>query len=821
MAAPAYIECELSVRPPRVATLVPVASEPGDLTWMTRMTRMLEDYSRAWGGEGNIIVPWDPSERIRPEFWWPLRSFDPDYVTHFSPSANEIRLRDPQEYERWVDETVTATAERNGRAPDEVRAMLAGQFPPERDVDFGTGWGATMPLGLNGDEVRRQLSPLTVREHALLGSFQAGGVPPDPLVDLAEFFRKSDLWVFEGLDDLDARLALLAKSRVGAFAPDFQASLRPPDHSVATVAVADEHVDALIQLAWYGSSNQDYITSGKPRWGGWRQPDWAEYPTLAKTPFALGLAGCAWFIPGGGNMPGGKPFVYVFGRTADDYCLAQCLDRLYSQAAWVPVDSWSDQDSLGSAMLRRLQADVPEMTEHRPVWLTSMSLDDAELGALRASLAAEEGEESPGKPVEIVAAADLVDPGWKPLRICDVEHFADDQVEPFIDGVLAGRLKSPLPSAVPDLGDQISWQVDVVYRKNELPNRSALSEGLKDGASWECWLRSAFGGVSYRSDKMGLVRGGTPLQNRIARPRLRLPDAMELFRSLLPDGYSCRLSDKGHYTEQMLRLWGDLDSLALDMASGSAAALMNAFVARRQFAAGRSYELDGRLYVNLSGLAEATGEDPEVVRLLVDRLQQIGVLRPGRVLTCPRCRSTGWHSVDSAGQMFTCQRCSSATLVTSPVWKPRGGPEPGIYYGLAEVVFQAILNGGRLPVLALKKLKDDAASMLYSPEMGIWQPGQDRPLMEVDIWAVRDGRVLLGEVRSVDRVRHNRMHAKLTPDDCEKLASAAHLATADEVLLATNAVAFSKEWVKRLNGALARKANAGPVPHVRVIDNLG
>lgn len=93
--------------------------------------------------------------------------------------------------------------------------------------------------------------------------------------------------------------------------------------------------------------------------------------------------------------------------------------------------------------------------------------------------------------------------------------------------------------------------------------------------------------------------------------------------------------------------------------------------------------------------------------------------------------------------------------------------------------------------------------------------------MAVDEWVVEDGRVILGEVRSVDRAgRRWRKQAKLTPEDCDKLAFAAVLATADEVLLATNAVALSRASVVALEGALVKVDGNGLVPAVRVMNGV-
>jgi hypothetical protein len=62
-----------SVRPARVAIIV----DKNDEDWEHTCLRIIEFYSRVWGGAYNFIVPSDGT-KIDERFWTLLEAFDPD-----------------------------------------------------------------------------------------------------------------------------------------------------------------------------------------------------------------------------------------------------------------------------------------------------------------------------------------------------------------------------------------------------------------------------------------------------------------------------------------------------------------------------------------------------------------------------------------------------------------------------------------------------------------------------------------------------------------------------------------------------------------------
>src|SRR3954454_24139617 len=93
LASDSFKTVHASVRPARVAVIV----DRSDAAWQYTCLRVIEFYSRLWGGAYNIIVPTD-GQQIDERFWTVLEVFDPDYVYRYSKSGEDLRLASPDEY---------------------------------------------------------------------------------------------------------------------------------------------------------------------------------------------------------------------------------------------------------------------------------------------------------------------------------------------------------------------------------------------------------------------------------------------------------------------------------------------------------------------------------------------------------------------------------------------------------------------------------------------------------------------------------------------------------------------------------------------------
>src|ERR1043165_3618792 len=82
------------VRPGRVAVLVDI----NDAEWQGSCLRVIEYFTRLWGGRGNIIVPTD-GKVISPLFWSVLERFDPDYLYAYGRTWRDIEIEKPGTFE--------------------------------------------------------------------------------------------------------------------------------------------------------------------------------------------------------------------------------------------------------------------------------------------------------------------------------------------------------------------------------------------------------------------------------------------------------------------------------------------------------------------------------------------------------------------------------------------------------------------------------------------------------------------------------------------------------------------------------------------------
>jgi hypothetical protein len=362
-----------------------------------------------------------------------------------------------------------------------------------------------------------------------------------------------------------------------------------------------------------------------------------------------------------------------------------------------------------------------------------------------------------------------------------------------------------------------TWQVDVAVEGYQLPARWAVNSRLTPEEYPWTWLRSGADGISYFSHSMGLVSGSASLEQALVRPRLRLPDAREVFDALLAQaGLRSEDSAAGRYSQIVLDLWGGLEPLAADLRRSPASNLLHAYLRPRPKKGNNGQPgifLEGqrRWFLSLEEAAPLSETGGQETRVLLDALVSRGVLRRGLILQCGRCSYASWYWLEELGQTFTCGRCQRASLIVQEAWKQPHDGEPYWYYDLDEVVYQALDHDIRAPILALSQLAEGVRSVLIRPEADVWKDGQW--IAEVDLWAIIDGRVVVGEAKTDDRLDPQRTKERRA---ASRLAEVAAAVAADEVILATTASAWNPTTITTMNAALT--------PHslqLRVLTGLG
>jgi hypothetical protein len=486
-----------------------------------------------------------------------------------------------------------------------------------------------------------------------------------------------------------------------------------------------------------------------------------------------------------------------------DFCLALALDRCYGGAVWYPQAFSDGNDDLAEVAQHTLAGVIDDVVDPhgaRSVLFTSLTMDGAQLEATVQTL-----REKTLSDFRFSVQDPAGLPLGRPQRLLDQEQADRVHRVPFVGADLAGELPrlQPTKAGAKDVW-ACTWQVDITVDQHQLPARWCVNEHLStEGEYARAELRSGVDGISYFSHSMGFVAAGSRVDQALARPQLRLPGARETFDALLAAAeLHSRESAAGRFTQAALDLWGGLDQLASDLRRPSTNTLLHAYLCRpkrpsqEEEAPGVFLQGQDRRFLSFADAVTATQAPETEVRTVLDDYIAKRILRRGLILQCGRCSHAAWYRLEELGQSFVCARCQQASLIIQAAWK-KPETEPYWYYDLDEAVYQALGHNMRAPVLALAELASGAASVLTRTEADVYRG--DLRIAEVDLWAVVDGKIIIGEAKTADRLSQS---AKEERKVAHRLAEVAVAVSADEVVLATTAPAWNPQTIAAMEQAL-------------------
>lgn len=125
----------------------------------------------------------------------------------------------------------------------------------------------------------------------------------------------------------------------------------------------------------------------------------------------------------------------------------------------------------------------------------------------------------------------------------------------------------------------------------------------------------------------------------------------------------------------------------------------------------------------------------------LEHLRDIRVLLQGVSVTCPVCSLVDWRPVDRLRTRLECEGCGEPfTLPAEPIWTFR----------LNNLIASGIAREGVLPLLeaahGLTEMASDIA-LVFAPQE-LRESRNAEPLTDLDLILIRDGRFLIGEVKS-------------------------------------------------------------------------
>jgi hypothetical protein len=525
------------------------------------------------------------------------------------------------------------------------------------------------------------------------------------------------------------------------------------------------------------------------------------------------------------------PIVCVIGETADDHALALLCDRLFLHATWIPTHLLGDDAPLRTAVKMALYSlrDLPGVP-YQPVLFTSISEPTAVVESLAANLNDMFGiYTGKGEPIPDRRRSKFIPPfALAGIRgrslLADPEAFWLRRYSPVANDAgdisILAPVAVPSPRAVEHEGADLEWCIDVWMPGHQIPARTSItSDRLQQATTGfpEAIIRTGRDGLTFASPNFGLVPAGAPLDARRALPLLRFPSADVIFAELAAGANAhIERSAAGRRSAVTVEMWGSFRALADDLA-GPIRNLLNAFIPPKGANGdyGIGYEIRGAGYVAIEDAAKVLGVQRQDARNIIDRLLALNALRQGFLLYCARCRAYDFYRIDQVSATFECHACGHASSLTRGQWYDPD-PEPHWYYALDQVVRDLLVTHGDVPLLAVADLSREASSLLWCPELEITD---DTGSVEIDICAVVDGRIVIGEAKSNNTLRGDRG----TEDVAKGLAHAAQLLSADEIVLATSRARWAKDVVRTVKDVVSKSWTEGPRPliseHTRVGQN--
>lgn len=770
MAEVVHREIKKIARPARAAVLLP---NEGD-AWPMVVKSALESLSLTWGGIGDILVPTDAEGIPLPVFRKILKAFDPDYICGY--------LVNPSDLTSTAEAALVYQRSRNRLTPGIATART--WCSPFRSP---CGY---FPVASSGQSLGPPLVPLT--------NFQELGETAD--IDLSSY---------------DDYFELMVRMRFGGipFTNDPKSNFY-----VDRVAPATNEDSFLGDFAMVSKTNQSGGAGGLGLFCGMSMAEGSgRFAPLHRTAHGMG-----WI-----NYSQQDRWVIVTGNTCEDFCLALACDRIFTGATWLPEEVAS-QDRFRDSVHFLLNARRSLRGQPADTIFTSASLEEDKIESFWARHFTHNNDEA--YRWSTVALANDLD-FCQPKRIASLESFKEVESSTcYLDesGTLTfgSALSSPIP-VVARRADpaKIAWEIEVSVEGSQAPARGQLDHkdllvvGLNSSIENVIDVRVSSNGIVYHSHPVaGLTRSGWLLEQYLLRPRLRVPGATDVIRSLAESaGYDVRASQTGRLNQIILNLWGSLESTALDL-KGPVWNLLSEFLIPDHFKVKdgpqqNSLVIHGIPYLTASNAMALLVEDEQVTRDILDRLIERDILRRGLLLRCSRCNWADWYAAGNFGQRFECRRCTHQNVIVKSRWQD---PilEPKWYYDLDHAVREGLCKNGRVPILALEKLRSESRhSFTYCTDFELVRMGNDKPELEIDFAVVRDGTIIIGEAKTNDSIDENRRTEK---QKITRFVDAASKLSADAMWFVTSA----KTWNQVTRSTIQETATAKEL-EVMFVEGLG
>jgi hypothetical protein len=794
MSKAAFKTLQAGVRPSRLAVLVDVQ----DPHWSDTGRRVIEVFSKIWGGSYNLIVPTDGIS-IHPYFWDLLEAFDPDYVTRYYKTGLDLKLSMPDRYDKLLIHNLTqlhGPGPHSSEQQAEMDRIICGETMESLPID-----------PLLEKSLQERLAPFHFEDQILhLATISNSSQPSYPLTALRTVLphaarRPTTITLVDVR--MNGVLQLAADSMFGAATAEHLNDIEETGASVTKLSFTKSEASDLFKLLMQTESRPRLDEVVRATGGMTSQVS----DILSTCPFALSMTGLSQYRSLT-ERTWETPLIVVVGKTFEDFCLFFCLSRIRSHVHWL-LPEWLDAfDAIKNATGSDEPSDELRITASHATSFASailrglVSSPQRRVAVLSVSHALQDLQQFISRldrapfirPLNssqtITGRADFPDSIKKlvaePQVVFNTDNYAVVTTQQVEEGQVAGFFPTPKPKGFTTIVPyEHRWVTELRVEDHLYPRHPSLGIWLvrHSGLSPQ-EARSGSRGICYSCPNVAYFGGD--VDTILVRPQIHVPAGIQVFEHLAESaGKKCNLSDKGFYSRDTVEKLGGLARAATIFRDSKRFAVLAEYLrdSKDQAAAGMFLASDRRRYLKHASITSLLGTTGEAIAFVDDCIAR-HIFHRGLILKCDFCRNADWFSVGDIDDGFACKRCRREQPILSRHAMQQ--PEPVWFYQLDEIAYQGLRNDMQVPLLALDFLRRKSKSFLYSDELELWESGS-KPLMEIDICCICDGVLMIGEAKSTDRIEGG---GAKEVSALEKYRDAARMFGARRFVLAT-----SKMWL--------------------------
>ena len=740
-----------------------------DEDWQVNCLRVIEFFSSVWGGAHNIIVPTD-GKNFTNRFWEILSAYDADYFYYYSKTVKDLKSIRSDEYDEWLHKQLESYLGED--------ADIDNNFARRQIEDMAVRTNVTPQLSPDFPLlIRERLAPFHVPGQ-IVHRMISDSPPRFPLTPITT--------VMSGCDE-KANLAVLDPSHHGLY-PLWLASVTGLINEALKLDLSREGSVHAMPTSEYSI---DLVTSERTR------NTFTSAQNLS-TPFQLTSLKLATYRSVKSSFLTG-PMIVVAGESVFDFCLYYSIARLLQPVLWLP-NAWLKSTTTGGGtglfdlFSQSLRSSLHAMDSITKCIFTSHSLDTRQLEVLvddldRASLFR---SDAVGSNSEI--GFDLAGLFSRPLRLFEVGNASRPTSLVVQESSEIEMFETPKPKNFSNIHPhEHRWITDVIVSGHHLPRNPSLGEWtIRSPILGSHGARIGAGTLSYFCPNIGYAGGD--IDTVLVRPTIFVPSPLEIFERIFWSiGYEAKISDKGFFTGQAIQKFGGLDAIGSFLRDPLTRQLIFKFLDPSEHGNLRDDGCrlnDQRRYLPFPAISKLLGGDvagQKASELLLSK----DILYRGCIFKCSFCRNADWFGLDEFTQTFKCKRCGATQHASAEnYWYAEH--EPGWFYKLDEIVYQFLHHNGYVSCLALDSLRAKSQdSFLFTGDLELIKSGSNtrKPEFELDIVAIVDGDIVLGEAKKND---------KLEDKDIKKYLHLAVRVGANKLAFATFAASWSAATRKNI-----------------------